>query len=456
MTTRRSPKLRHLAGAGAIAVVAWSRPSSAGDPSIQKGPYVVDISDSAADIRFELSSSAPAKVEVSGDGDSGARRSFDAPIAVLHSIHATGLAPATRYAYDVRVGAVVVGAGHFATAPGAGSTAPVTFLAYGDDRSDPEAHGAVVRAMLQVPSDFVVNTGDMVQDAASAADWQSFFDVEAPLLRERPILVTVGNHELFDDRAGANFARYFGVADDLGTPRLYRTLRFGNVRFFLLNAMDATWGSGDERSWLERELARADGEPGLVWRVVVLHHGPWSVGPHGPNVALIQAGVPALLAAHHVDLLLCGHDHIYDRGEADSIKYIVTGGGGAPLYEIRRADVTARKAEATYHFVEITATGDAVRTVARRADGSLIERCGFSRGADWDCDPTIVPQAAGPAAAAASGISPGPSSARCGCQLVGVAAETRPWPPFELTATAAVWVVAALRRRGLIGAAQPR
>src|SRR5208283_1336658 len=106
------------------------------------------------------------------------------------------------YSYMIRVDGKIVGQGRFSTATKQASGARLKFLVYGDDRTDATAHAAVVRALAATPSDFLVNTGDMVEDGGRGADWQSFFDVEAPLLRDRPIFVAIGNHELYDDRAG--------------------------------------------------------------------------------------------------------------------------------------------------------------------------------------------------------------------------------------------------------------
>ncbi|HEY4015875.1 MAG TPA: metallophosphoesterase [Polyangiaceae bacterium] len=391
----------------AAAAVVWlgglpaARADGAPAAVMANGPYLTELSEASVDVRFELSTPSAASIELRDDGtpDGRARAFADATATTMHVVAATGLSPAKGYAYTVRVRGKVVGEGHFTTLPAPGtSPAPVRFVVYGDDRSDADAHAAVVHAIAASPSDFLVNTGDLVADGGLAEDWRSFFRIEAPLLRDRALFVSIGNHELYDDRAGANFARYFGFARPGEVARTYGTVRAGGTRFFFLNAMH-DWSGGEEREWLERELARADAEPGLLWRIAVTHHGPWSAGPHGPNTALLAAHVPELLAAHHVDLLVSGHDHIYERGVGEGMKYLVSGGGGAPLYPIKPTPTT-RKAEAVYHFVEVSAGADAVRIVARRVDGSVIDQCGFRKGTDWDCDP---PPAARPAAGVDAG-----------------------------------------------------
>jgi 3',5'-cyclic AMP phosphodiesterase CpdA len=244
----------------------------------------------------------------------------------------------------------------------------------------------VARAIAQVPADFLVQTGDVVAYGGNADLWQHFFDIEKPLLAERPIFAAIGNHEMVDDAAGANFARYFGflAPDATQAPaQPYSTARVGNVRLFLMNTMN-NWQDPAEQAWLERELARSDAEGDGVWRVAVMHQGPWAAGPHGPNTAIVAAHVPELLAAHKVDLVVSGHDHIYERGQA-LLKYIVSGGGGAPLYEAH-ATPTTRKVEAVHHFVTVTAGRRDLRIVATRDDGTVIERCGFVKGGPWDCD----------------------------------------------------------------------
>ncbi len=409
----------------------WASSAAGARPvKLLKGPYLTGLSESGADVRFELDGAASAAIDVDGGATTSGGHTFtDRAPATMHVLRATDLAPATAYSYVVRVDGQAVGHGRFTTAPKEAPGAQLKFLVYGDDRTDPTAHAAVVRALGASPSDFLVNTGDMVEDGGRAGDWQSFFDVEAPLLRDRALFVAIGNHELYDDRAGANFARYFGFVGPSGRPQAYGTFRLANVRFFFLNSLH-DWSSGEERQWLETELGRSDREPGLAWRIAVMHHGPWSSGPHGANSALVSAHVPELLSAHGVDLVLAGHDHIYERGETEGMKYVTSGGGGAPLYRSSQTPST-RKAESTYHFVEVTAGDQEIRLVARRLDGSVLDQCGFGKGKGWDCDATDVQvtrtsDRAQPPDASIAGVAPASppleatsSPARCACHMLG-------------------------------------
>jgi 3',5'-cyclic AMP phosphodiesterase CpdA len=402
-----------LAGALAPGLAAAAAPTK-----IAKGPYLQSLGSTSVEIRAELDVAAPVTVTLTPSGDAGAPRTVrdDASVA-MHVVHVDGLAPGTHYVYALTAGAISA-KGEFFSAPAPTSSAPFSFLVYGDNRTDTAAHAAMVRAMMQTPSDFLVNTGDLVQDGASAENWQTFFDVEGPLLRDRNVFTCVGNHEITDG-AGTSYLRYFGPTTDAHgvgePPKLYGSFRWGNTRFFLLDAMER-FDDGPERSWLDDELARADGEAGLAWRVVVMHHAPWSAGPHGGNARAVRAGIPALLAAHHIDLVLAGHDHIYERGldAASGLPYVISGGGGAPLYEIEHLLPSTRKAESVHHTIVFSVTPDAIKLVATRDDGSVLDRCGLARGhAGWDCDP---PPAPAPAKAdALKDPSPAPQASRWGC-----------------------------------------
>jgi predicted phosphodiesterase len=413
--------------------------------TVTKGPYLQGLSATGTQIRIEFSPATPASVEIFSravDGGSApiAVAHADSPNAEMHSLRVTGLQPATNYRYVVTAGKLRTD-GEFTTAPADDSKNPFSFILYGDNRTGDDAHAAVVRQILQAPGDFLVNTGDLVEDGNEPILWQHFFDIEGNLIRDRSLFAAVGNHELHE-ASGANFLRYFGDDDPSlnGIRKLYRTVRWENMRFFFLNGMDTFIGS-DERTWLDAELTKADAEPNLVWRVVVLHQGLWSSGPHGNNPRLSDANITDVFRAHHVDLILSGHDHIYERGESNGLKYVVSGGGGAPLYEIAKKLPTTKKVESTFHFIETKVDGDKIAMTVRRSDGSLLESCGFQKGKPWDCDGAakIASELASPSSIPDPGdrrstenldtSSTKPSSSsKCGCELVGSKPNENPAP----------------------------
>jgi len=459
-----------IAIASALAVT----PAMAGG-RITKGPWMQHVTPTSAIVRVEVDPPAPVSLEVGlsaavGSTDAGAGSLIESrEVRALHTILVKGLEPDTRYPFTVRAhGAPKYGA--ITTAPAENAGATFRFLVYGDNRTDDAAHAAVVRAMVASASSFLVNTGDMVENGGSAAQWQTFFDIEAPLTRERPIFATVGNHELVDG-AGAEYVRYFGPAElpkavvapapaitgvplhdagiaPLSLDQLSGTFRWSNARFFFVNGM-VSYTSGRTREWLDKVLGDSDAEPGLVWRVVVVHHGLQSSGPHGDNKLLQDANVAQLLRSHKVDLVISGHDHIYERGFADGLSYLVSGGGGAPVYRVKKAEPTSRRYESVRHFVEASVSSVAIQFVATRPDGSTIERCALRKNDGWDCDGKNVAGSgeAGAPSATPSQAEPPPSSSRCGCRAAGAAGEpsTRSAGLFLVLASAAAGLLRARR-----------
>ncbi len=435
--------MRRACAGWALALAAGLAPAAAlaGPYRFVKGPYVQGLTSSEVVVRWEGSEALPGRVVV--EGPEGRAEASTEERTPFHGVEVRGLRAATRYAYRVEAGGATSAEGSFTTAPE--GDAPFTFVAYGDNRSDPAAHERVVKGILRTPSDFLVHTGDMVHDGGSSTDWQIFFGIEGRLLRDRCLFASVGNHELTGHGA-ANFLRYFypaRAAEPRGEGGLYYSVRWSNARFFFLNAM-ATWDSSRDREWLGRELSRSAAEDGNVHRIAVLHHGPFSSGPHGPNVALVRGGVEELLRSRGVDLVLAGHDHIYERGERGGLKYLITGGGGAPLYQKRSMPNPATQAfEASHHFVALRVEGDDVRAEAKRADGTTIETCRYRRGDPWSCEdsPAAVahqpPSTAPPPEAGAGG-----RGRSCACSVPGEPGPASPGP-----AAAALGLVLWGRRR---------
>src|SRR5262249_32677077 len=137
---------------------------SAHAETFTKGPYLQGVDSHGVTIKFELVAPASAKVEVTAsDGKTAQVESKAAKD--FHAVRITNLTPKSSYRYRVLAGEANE-AGSFTTAPEATLT-HFKFLVYGDSRSEPNAHAAIVHALESAPGDFLVSTGDLVASGSN-------------------------------------------------------------------------------------------------------------------------------------------------------------------------------------------------------------------------------------------------------------------------------------------------
>ena len=206
------------------------------------------------------------------------------------------------------------------------------------DIADCSSNGDEATANLLDTIDGTVFTlGDNAYESGTAAEFQRCYDPTWGRQRDRTLPVP-GNHD-YNTPGAAGYFGYFGAA--AGDPSTgYYATDLGTWRIYVLNSNCAAIGgceagSAQER-WLRDDLAANP-------RACVLamwHHPRFSSGEHG-NDPRTQALWQALYAAG-AELVLSGHDHIYERfapqaatGKADSrrgIVEIVAGTGGRSHY----------------------------------------------------------------------------------------------------------------------------
>jgi len=88
--------------------------------------------------------------------------------------------------------------------------------------------------------------------------------------------------------------------------------------------------------WLKTELAKPRTTP---WLVVMGHHPLYNNGHHGHTEALIKDW-GGLFQKHGVDFYFCGHDHDLQHMEFEGmrISFVLSGGGGQSLHDVKAAD----------------------------------------------------------------------------------------------------------------------
>ena len=322
---------------------------------IEKGPYLMNPTQSSITVCWVSDSPVVGSVAVMGTGTTAQ----DTTATRYHRVKLAGLKPYTRYAFSVTCAGETKSGGFRTAAP---PDQPFKFVAYGDNRTQPAVHASVLARMSLFNPDFIVQTGDQVADGTVEEQWDEFWQIAGKALSQTAYYPSLGNHE----REGAPYFRYFAV------PAEY-SFDYGNTHFVALDSNRPETEYAAQQAWLKKDLLA---HQGATWRVVFFHHTVHTCvdKPDRRTQSLERAKrLEPILAEGHVQLVINGHDHDYQRHVASGITYLVTGGGGAPLYDVTPDTPFVKKAKKAHHHCELAVNGDTISVRAVEPDGAVIE-----------------------------------------------------------------------------------
>lgn len=221
------------------------------------------------------------------------------------------------------------------------ATNEFTFAVFGDfrasrrDRPYPPAFKQMLYEMNIIAPSFIISLGDVYYGYGGSFqrfknEINHFLSTIKPL--SVPFLNVIGNHEVVGDREREDY-----VKERFG--RLYGSFDFGNSHFILLNTEEIGREgtiSGEQLKWLERDLeANRD-----VENIFVFMHRP--MFPQlDPELAKGKSFkdrenrdyLHRLFKKYRVAAVFTGHEHLFSDAVKDGVRYIITGGGGSPLYQ---------------------------------------------------------------------------------------------------------------------------
>jgi 3',5'-cyclic AMP phosphodiesterase CpdA len=277
------------------------------------------------------------------------------------------------YAYHAKIGqlydgsAYLYGAVHDGAAPEFGTfrtapkgRAPFTFTSFGDQATP------TVGKRYQPPVSVTISNPPYVNDnlgSPAAADtvlgverlqplfhllngdlcyaniaedrvrtWWDFWENNSRSARKRPWMPAAGNHEneLGNGPIGFQaYQTYFSLPETAGqtdvTRGLWYAFTIGSMRVISLanddvayqdggNSYVRGYSEGAQKVWLEKELAATRADRNIDWIVVCMHQVAISTVDkfNGADLGIREQWVP-LFDEYGVDLVVCGHEHHYER-----------------------------------------------------------------------------------------------------------------------------------------------
>jgi hypothetical protein len=110
------------------------------------------------------------------------------------------------------------------------------------------------------------------------------------------------------------------------------------------------------------------------FRFVVGHHPPMTAVASRQGSNLHMAALIPMFQQYKVTAGFFGHDHNYQHYLKNGVHYFVTGGGGAPLYDVDKPpEGITQKVARTENFVVVKVEGKTARFEAFRPDGERLD-----------------------------------------------------------------------------------
>ncbi len=218
---------------------------------------------------------------------------------------------------------------------------------YGDTRTNHEPHKKIVNLIENRKPETVFHTGDMINDGANKEEWDIFENIISGLRKNSEFFPVHGNHEWLSP----NYFKVFNITNWI----TFYSLDRHNIHFTVIDSEVPFWKGSWQYKWLERDLKKAALSDKTKFKVVLLHRPVYSSGKHGAyDSDVIARELSPLFKKYGVDAVFTGHDHSYERLYKNGIFYIVTGGGGAPLYDMVKKHESSQVYIKSYHYVTLS------------------------------------------------------------------------------------------------------
>ena len=365
-----------------------------------RGPYLQSATSNSIVIRWRTGAAANSRVQFGGAANALDRKVDDIAQVTEHEIKLTGLAPKTRYYYSVGSDSEVLegdGNHYFETTPLPGQAGKYLFGVLGDCGTNSAFQGNVRDRLSAYIGNTYMNAlillGDNAYSFGLDPEYQSnFFNhYKYDFLRRSPVFPTPGNHDYANDNPERQVDHKIPYYDIFTLPvngesggvasgnEAYYSYDYGNVHFLSLDSYGKEDQStrlydtlGKQVQWIKADLA-ANQNKG--WVVAYWHHPPFSQGSRNSetetDMIKIRENFIRILERNGVDLILCGHSHVYERTRLMKGFYDYSGAFNAAAHNVSQSSGKYDGSDNSCTYIKTTGSSQGTVYVVSGSAGQL-------------------------------------------------------------------------------------
>lgn len=228
-----------------------------------------------------------------------------------------------------------------------------SFIVLGDNRpkgtfGQPEVFREMIEEINKIspPPAFVINVGDMIKGSRNPEivekQWKEYMSIIK--LLKYPIYHVAGNHEIRGVKENEK------IYKEKTGKNLYYSFNYQDSVFIILDSEEIGKEgkiTGIQFSWLKEVLEKNKDKK---HKFVFVHRPLYPTGAHkGSSLDAYpkeRDKLAGLLKEYSVDVLFCGHEHLFQKRDYDGLLQVITGGAGAPFHK-------APDALSIYHFCKV-------------------------------------------------------------------------------------------------------
>lgn len=294
---------------------------------VTRKPYLQVLTANSVSIRWQTDIYSIGKVHYGVSPDSLLFEKLESEEKKIeHEVLLSNLTPSTKYYYSVDGTSNGSLDQYFVTAPKEGSKDSVRIWVIADFGQKSSLQNKRREETVAVwkefnrnsyHSDFVLSLGDQTEDDTRFQLQHNFFSQLEDVSKVSPLYTLEGNHDNHDD-----VALYFDTftlpanGECGGVPSStedYYSFNYANIHIVVLSTEIKDFGGGNQVEWLKRDLKDNKQD----WLIACMHRPMHSGGHHksdtdASSIKEKKYWLP-ILENYGIDLILYGHNHIYER-----------------------------------------------------------------------------------------------------------------------------------------------